>query len=332
MRKQAVVHAATLLLGCAFLGPFITPAAAQSPGAWAPTKPMRLITPFAAAGSVDLVARTVASHFAAELGQPVVVDNRPGANGVVAIPQAARADPDGHTLAFVTTSIVAVNPALYKNLPYDTLRDFAPIGTVCEVQMVLVANAGFAPNTLPELVALAKSKPDAISYASSGVGVFGHLVAEMLKSRAGIRMVHIPYKGEAPGLQELMAGRVQVAFFTYGTSRAMIEAGTLKALAVPSAQRMAELPNVATISEQGVPDFEPSLWYGIAAPKATPPEAIARMSRALQSLLAKPETRQLFQRQALTPLPATPEQTASRIAADIRRYGEIVRAANITVD
>ena len=320
------------LLSCILVAAAFPTASAQQSASWSPSKPMRLITPFAAAGSVDLVARTAASHLASDLGVPVVVENKPGANGVIAVPQAARAEPDGHTLLFVTTSIVAVNPALYKNLPYDVLRDFAPVGTICETQMVLVANAAFPAKSVQELIAYAKAKPDAISYASSGVGVFGHLVAEMLKSRAGIKMVHVPYKGEAPGLQELIAGRVQVAVFTFGTSRAMIEAGSLRVLGVPGARRMPELPNIGTISEQGLPDFEPSLWYGLVAPKATAPEAISRINRSLQMLLAKPEVRQLFLRQALTAIASSPEDMGSRIAADIRRYGEVVRSAGITVD
>lgn len=303
----------------------------QSQG-WSPSKPMRMITPFAAAGSVDLVARMVSAHLATELGTAVVVENRPGANGVIAVPQAARAEPDGHTLLFVTTSVVAVNPALYKNLPYDIARDFTPVGTVCETPMVLIVNPAFPAKNLQDVIAYAKAKPDAISYASSGVGVFSHLVAEMLKSRAGIKMVHIPYKGEAPALQEMIAGRVPLAIFTFSTARPMIEAGQLRALGVPSAKRLEAMPDVPTFSEQGLPDFDPALWYGVVAPKGTPPEAVTRINRSIQSLLAKPETRQTFARQALIALPSTPEEMAKRMSTDLVRYGEIVRAAAITVD
>ena len=323
--KQELVLA---LLSCLFC----SSAWSQQPSIWAPSKPMRIIAPFAAGASVDLVARAVASHLTADLGKPVIVENKPGANGVIAVPQAARAEPDGHTLLFVTTSIVAVNPALYKNLPYDVLRDFAPIGTICKTEMVFVANPAFPPKNVQELIALARAKPDEISYASSGVGVFSHLVAEMLKHRAAIKMVHVPYKGEAQGLQELVAGRVQVAVFTFGSSRPMIEAGLLKPLGVPSAHRLPELPNVGTVSEQGLADFEPSLWYGLVAPKGTPQSAILGINRSLQGLLAKPETKQLFTRQGLTAITSSPEEMSVRIVTDIRKYGEIVRIAGITVD
>ena len=323
--KRALV---LVLLSCLFC----STALSQQSSNWAPSKPMRLITPFAAGATADLVARTVAAHLATDLGKPVIVENKPGANGVIAVPQAARAEPDGHTLLLVSTSIVAVNPALYKNLPYDVLRDFSPIGTICETPMVLVANPAFPPNNVQELIAFAKAKPDEISYASSGVGVFSHLVAEMLKSRAGIKMVHVPYKGEAQGLQELIAGRVQVAVFTFGSDRPMIEAGSLKALGVLAAHRLQELPNVGTISEQGLPNFDPSLWYGLVAPKGTPHDAILRINRSLQVLLAKPDTKQLFTRQGLTAIASSPEELSSRIVTDIRKYGEIVRIARITVD
>lgn len=304
---------------------------AQSSSGWAPSKPIRLITPFAPAGSADLVSRTVASHLSSDLGMSVVVENKPGANGVIAVPLAARAEP-GHTLLLVTTSISAVNPALYKDLPYDILRDFSPVGTICETLMVLVANPSFPPNNVQELIAFAKAKPDEISYASSGVGVFGHLVTEMLKSRAGIKMVHVPYKGEAPGLQEVVAGRVQLATFTFGTSRSLIEAGRLKVLGIPTEQRLPELPNVGTISEQGLPDFAPSLWYGLVAPKGTPPEAIARINSSINALLATAETKKLFVRQGLNALPSSPDQMASRIQADIKKFADIVKTAGIRIE
>lgn len=320
----------------AVLGLLVWPALAQAQSKpasdWMPTETIRLITPFAPGGSVDLMARTIGSKLSASLGKPVIIENKPGANGAIALPEAARAKPDGHTIAFVTTTIAAVNPALYKNLPYDVLRDFEPIGTINEVTTVLTAPPSFPANNVQELIKLAKSKPGDIFYASSGTGVFSHLIMEMLKSNAKIDIVHVPYKGEALAVQDLVAGRAQVGNFTLTSSLPLIEAGKLKALGVPSDQRVGVLPGVPTFREQGLSDFGASLWYGLLAPKGTPPEVVAKLNKALNAALTDPDVVKLFATHGLTALPSTPAEHAARIRADLPKYKEIIDTAGIRIE
>ena len=321
-----------LLFFTAALGPAIGDARAQPASTWRPDRPVRVIVPTAAGGSLDFVGRAFAQGLSADMGQSFVVVNRPGANGSIAISEALRADADGHTLILVTTTMVAVNPAIYRDLKYDALKDFAPVGTLAVVPAVLVAALNFPANDARELVALAKSKPNELNYASTGAGAFSNLTFEMLKERAGINIVHVPYKGESDSLVEIMAGRASVAILTLASALPFINDKRIKALGVLSPQRLSVLPQVPTMEEQGFNGFNPQLWYGVVAAKGTAPNVISAYQVAVDRMLAKPELQANFAKQSLVPLVSNPAEFTSRMTADIALYGAVVKSAGIRVE
>src|SRR5438132_10425536 len=257
-----------------------------------PVKPIRLIGPFAAGGGNDAVARTIAQSLSAGLGQQVVVDNRAGAGGVVGAELAAKSPPDGYTLFLGGVGSHAINPSVHRNLPYDPVRDFAPISLIASAALILVVHPSLPAKSVEEFIVLAKAKPEAINYASNGNGSSSHLAAAMFESMTATRMTHVPYKGLAPALVDLLAGQVQAMFSSVVAIVPNIKAGRLRALAVTGKRRAALLPEVPTLDESGVPGYEAGSWYGILAPAGTPQAVVAKLHEAIVRALAQPEVRE----------------------------------------
>jgi tripartite-type tricarboxylate transporter receptor subunit TctC len=322
-------YAIVVLLSCLLLNETVQ---AQQLQDWAPSRLVKLVVPATPGGSLDLVGRVVAHQLSQDLSQQVIVENRPGANGLVAIPEALRAPPDGHTIIMVTTTMVAVNPAVFQHIRYDAIKDFAPIGTLVVAPAVLIVTPSFPANNLKDFIAIAKAKPGSLNYASSSNGAFSHLTFEMLKERAGINLGHVPFKGEAAALFEIVSGRVPAAILTLSSALPFINDGRLKALGVLSPQRLTELPQIPTMEEQGLSGFSPQLWYGLVVAKATPEPVVAALSRAVNRVISKPETKASFAKQSLALLRSTPDEFMSRIRADILLYGNIVKSAGIRVE
>ena len=270
---------------CAALAAFATLAHAQTPY---PTKPIRIVVPFPAGGTTDILARAVAQRLTETLGQPVVVDNRPGAGGNIGAELVAKAAPDGYTLLMGTVGTHAINASLYAKMPYDHVRDFAPVILVAGVPNVLVINPALPVNSVQELIAYGKANPGKLNFASSGNGTSIHLSAELFKTMTGVQMAHVPYKGSAPALVDLMGGQVQLMFDNLPSALPQIKAGKLKALAVTSAQRSSALPDVPTVIESGLPGFEASSWFGLLAPAGTPKDIIAKLNGEVAKWLATP--------------------------------------------
>src|SRR5438045_3343206 len=256
-----------------------------------PTKPIRLVVPFPPGGATDILAREVAKHLTDAWGQSVVVDNRPGAGGNIGSELVAKAAPDGYTLEMGTVGTHAINASLYSKMPYDHVKDFAPVILVAGVPNVLVVNPEVPVKSVPELVAYAKANPGKLNFASSGSGTSIHLSGELFKTMTGVQMTHVPYKGSAPALTDLIGGQVQLMFDNLPSSPTFIKAGKLRALAVPSPTRAPALPDVPTVADT-VPGFEASSWFGVLAPAGTPPEIIARINGEVTKWLATPEAKE----------------------------------------
>jgi tripartite-type tricarboxylate transporter receptor subunit TctC len=297
-----------------------------------PTKPVRLIIGFPPGGSTDIVGRITALKLSERLGQQVIVDNRGGAGGTIGADIAAKAAPDGYTLTVGTTSTHAVAAGAYSKLPYDPVRHFAPISLVAITPYLLVVNPQVPANTLAELVALAKSQPGKLNYASAGNGSTTHLAMEMLKDAARINLVHIPYKGNAPADVAILANEVQSVFGSMPALLQNVKANKLRALAVGTSRRSPALPDVATVAELGYPGFEAALWLGILAPSGTPQPVIERLNRELTAIVATPDFRTLMDKNGAEPISNTPDQFAAMIRAEVDRYTKVVKAVGIKLD
>jgi tripartite-type tricarboxylate transporter receptor subunit TctC len=309
--------------------------AVLAPGAQAqsyPDKPIRLVCPFPPGGAVDIASRAVAHELTQILGQPVTVDNRPGAGGNIGADIAAKSAPDGYTLLMTTSGIMAINPALYSKLPFDTIKDFAPVSMVVLLNNVLVVNPSLPVKSVKDLIALAKAQPGKLTYASSGNGTSIHLSGELFKSMTGVDMLHIPYKGSAPAITDLLGGQVDMMFDNIPSSLPQIKAGKLRALAVTGAKRSRLLPDLPTIAEAGVPGYDSYVWFGIVAPAGTPPAVIARLNAALAKAAATPAFRDRLTEQGYEVLSSTPAQMASNIRSEIAKWGKIVKASGARVD
>jgi tripartite-type tricarboxylate transporter receptor subunit TctC len=297
-----------------------------------PRRAIRLIVPFAPGGGNDTVARAIALSASALLGQPVVVDNRAGAGGILGAELAAKSPADGYTLFLGGVGSHAVNPNLHAKLPYDPVKDFAPITLIASAPSVLVVHPSVPARTLAEFTALAKASPGRINYASNGNGSSAQLAAVLYESMAGVQMVHVPYKGLAPALVNLLAGEVQAMFSSVVAIVPNIKAGRLRALAVTGKRRVALLPEVPTLDESGVPGYEAGSWYGILAPAGTPPAIVAKLHGAIVDALAQPEVRERLVGEGAEVIGSTPEGFAAHIAAELARLGKLVRAAGIRMD
>jgi len=297
-----------------------------------PAKPIRILIAQAPGSATDTISRVVGNRLSEALGQPIVVEARPGAGGAVGTEAAARSAPDGYTLFMANNSTHGSNPALYPKLPYDAVNDFAPISMVASVPYVLVTEPSLPVNSVQELIALAKSRPGKINYASAGNGSTHQFCGELLKSSAGIDLVHIPYKGSPPGVTAVMAGEVSVMFANLTDIGAQIRGGRLKPLAVTTLKRAELLPNVPTMVEAGVPDFEITSWFGLMAPAGTPAPIIARLNAETVKVLAREDVRSTLGAQGLNVASSSPEQFTAHIKSEIARFTRIARAAGIKVE
>ncbi len=307
-----------------------TEATAQDTSAY-PSKPIRIIVGFTPGGATDLVARLIAQKLQEAFGQSVLVENRPGAGSNLAAEQVARANPDGYTLLLATIAN-ATNMSMYQNLNYDSLRDFTPIIQLMAAPSVLVVGTGVPASDLKELIALVKAKPGQLTFASSGSGGSPHLAGEMLKLRAGLDLIHVPYKGAAPAMADVIGGVVTMGFKTALSAIPQMQAGKVKPIAVASNKRLAQIPNVPTMAEAGFPDFEVSSWNGLFAPIKTPPELIAKLNRECQKILALPDIKEKFSLQAADPIGGSPEQFRDYVRVEIERWAKVVKASGAKVE
>jgi tripartite-type tricarboxylate transporter receptor subunit TctC len=297
-----------------------------------PAKPVRVIVPFAAGGTADLAARIVADQLAQGLGQPLVVENKPGAGGTVGTAGAAREPADGYTLALGSVSTHATSVSLYRDLRYDPRRDFVPIGMIAEVPNVLVVSAKLGVGTVDELVALAKAKPNVLNFGSIGNGTSQHLGGELFKLVTSTRITHVPYKQNAQLVGDLIGGEIQMIIDNLPNVQSHIQAGTLKALAVTTQARVSSLPGVPTMVELGYPDFAISSWVALYAPAGTPPDVVARLSRELQVALAMPKVSGRLAAAGLQPRPLDGDQLRAFMDAEIARWGRVVAASGARID
>jgi tripartite-type tricarboxylate transporter receptor subunit TctC len=310
-------------------------ASALAPAARAqdyPNRPIHLVVPFAAGGGADAVARIVAQRVSETIGQQVVVENRGGAAAIIGTEAVSKADPDGYTLVLGQSGPISINPALYKELRYDPVKSFAPITLTTSYPYILVVNAKLPAKTVQEFVALAKQKPDGLSFGTAGKGGANHLVTEMFSQKAGIKMVHVPYRGTAPAVTDLIAGNVQLVFSDVVSAMTNIQAGNLRALAVTSAERAAILPDVPTLAESGFPGFDAIGWHGILAPAGTPPAIIKRLHDEIVKGLKNPATAELMKKQGLKAVGNTPEEFAAFIKRDIALWGDVARRAGVAAN
>ncbi len=311
-------------------------AAAQSAGAVGgqnyPSRAVKLVVPYTPGGFTDTMARTLGDKLSQALGQPVMIENKPGANSIIGADFVAKSAPDGYTLAMVIAAH-AVNASLYAGkLPFDTLKDFSPVSLVGVTPLILVANNAFPPKTSSELVAYAKANPGKINFGSSGVGASAHLGMEYFMSLTGIKMVHIPYKGTAPALTDLMGGQIQLMFDTPASMMPHVKGGKIRAIAMASEKRTALAPDVQTVMEGGVPNYSYSTWAMLLAPANTPKEVVNRLSAEIAKMLRSPEMREKFSNLGVDPVGSTPDEATEFLRSEIAKSGKIVREANVKAD
>jgi tripartite-type tricarboxylate transporter receptor subunit TctC len=296
--------------------------------AW-PAKPIRMLVPFPPGGGVDYAARIVGKHLSDRLGQPVLIENRAGANGIIALEALKSAPADGYTLGTVSNGPLVINPSIYLKLPYDPVRDFAAIGRLVNFPLLLVAHPSVPAKSVPELIALAKARPGALTYSSPGVGNGSHLAGELFASMANINLVHVPYKGTAPAATALLAGDVSLAFSSIPTVLPHVRAGKLRALAVGDAARVPSLPEYPTIAESGLAGYEAFSWAGVIAPAGTPHELVKRVNAELRQILTQKAIVEQLAAEGTIPVPDTPEAFSAYIGSELVKWAAIVRMANI---
>jgi len=311
--------------------PLMLAGAAQAQARWAPDKPLRLVVPFPPGGSTDVTARQVASALGERLGQQVVVDNRAGAGGNIAAELVARAEPDGYTLIMATSSTHASNAALYRRLPFNPVRDFTPISQIAFIPNLLVVHPDVPVNSVAELVAYAKAKPGQLNYGSGGSGTSLHLAAALFAQKAGIDMVHVPYRGGAPVAADLVSGKIQLSFSPLVEVLQQVRAGKLRALGVTTAKRSALMPDVPAIGEV-LPGYEVALWNGIMGPAGLPAPAVARLASEIAAIVGSPDMRSRLGEQGSDPVGSTPQEFIAFIAAEQPKWAEMVRISGATVD
>ena len=297
-----------------------------------PDKPITLVIPYPPGGAVDVTGRIIALGLESQLGQPVIVDNKPGAGTVLAAGALARAPADGYTLLLSGNTTFTVNPALRANLPYNPLTSFESIGNIGYSTLVLLANKDYKPNSLAEVISDAKAKPGKLSYASFGSGTTAHLAGEMLKQQAGIDMVHVPYKGSAPAMTDLLGGRVEMSIDTTVAAAPQVAAGKLKAIAVTTVKRSATMPGVPTFAEAGIPGFDMSPWIAVVAPKGLPPPVARMLADALSRTLASPEIRAQLEKVGITVDPAPPMVYQQRVERELPQLRALIARTGIKID
>ena len=293
-----------------------------------PERPVRFIVPTTQGGGADTLARNIALRLTDRWGQQIVVDNRPGANGITGVEAAARATPDGYTLLMTFTDHF-VNPSLYTSLPFDMARDFAPVTFIGSLPFVLAVNPSVPANSVQELIALAKAKPGQLNFGSAGTGGSVHLAGELFKMMAGIDITHVPYKGTSAAVPDLISGRINMMFPSAITAKPFADAGRLKLLAVTSPKRSPDVPQLPTIAESGIPGFDVGIWYGVLAPAKTPQDIIKKLNAEIGRIAGADDFRAMMAKQGVTVNPGTPEQFANFYGAEMRKWAKVVKQANI---
>ena len=325
-KRLLVASAVVMLAGVPALLPGLEVVAADYP-----TRPVRLVVPFPPSGAADILARSVAPAFSERMRQQIVVDNRPGANGVIGFELVARSPADGYTLLLGFTTGVAINPILGK-VSYDPERDFAPVTMLARTPMTLIAGPAFAAKSVQDLIAMSKAAPGKVSYASPGTGNPNHLAGELFKMTAGVNLVHVPYKGAGPAMIDVMAGHVPIAFVTLAAALPQVRAGKLKSLAITSDSRWPALPAVPTMAEAGLSGLEVVEWFGLLAPARTGKSVVARLTDEAARILGSPDIQQRLAEQGLEPVTTSGEQFARVIRADILKLSRVIKQAGIRVD
>jgi tripartite-type tricarboxylate transporter receptor subunit TctC len=297
-----------------------------------PAKPIKWIVPFAPGGTTDILARTIGEKLALALGQPVIIENKPGAGGGVGAEFTAKAPPDGYTIMGGTISTHAINASLYKSLPYDPVKDFVPITLIARVPNMLVINPDIPPKSVAELITLLKANPGKYSFASSGNGTSQHLSGELFKSMAGVDMQHIPYKGSPPALQDVVGGQVAMTFDNITTAWPLAKGGKLRALAVTTAKRSAVAPDVPTLSESGLAGYEVGSWQGVFAPAGTPPAIVKRLNNEIVKIINLPEVKEKLIGLGAEPVGNTSEEFAALVKTEVVKWAEVVKTSGAKVD
>lgn len=314
-----------LLIAVGTLGATFASAQAQD----FPSRPITLVIPFAPGGSTSIVGRGIAEKMSEFLGEKIVIDNRPGAGGTVGTRAVAKSAPDGYTLLLGYTGTLAIGPSLYKNVGYDPRKDFAPVGMIGNAPNSLVVNPDFPAKTLAELIAYAKANPGKLNFGSAGAGTASHITGEYFARAAGITLVHIPYKGTGPALTDLLGGHIPMAFAPIPASHSNVAAGKLRALAVTSPGRSGLLPDVPTIAESGIPGFDASLYYGLAAPAGTPRPVVDKLNKVLREALASEEVKRQLGNDGTDITPGSPEDYAALIDRDEKKWAQLVKASGV---
>lgn len=297
-----------------------------------PARPVRMVVPYAAGGTADLLARGIAQRMSAALGKQVIIENRTGAGGSIGADAVAKSKPDGYTVLMGTIATHAINPNLYGNLGYDPLKDFAPVALVATMPNLLVVNPSVPATTVKELIELARQKPGELAFASAGSGTTHHLSGEIFKKMAGIDMVHVPYKGNAPAVTDLVGGQVQLMFDNIPISLQQVRAGKLRALAVTGPKRAAVLPNLPTIAESGLPGFSVTSWFAVFAPAGTPQPVVALLNREINQALADASLQQQLRDQGIDVAGGTPEQLLEHLRAELPKWKKVVAESGARVD
>jgi tripartite-type tricarboxylate transporter receptor subunit TctC len=323
-----MMHSYALLLGAAL--------AAASAGVHGqtsafPAKPIRLVLPYPPGGGSDIIARPLAQRLSETLRQQVIVDNRGGAGGNIGMELAAKSPPDGHTIVLALTAQLAVNPSLYQKLPYDPIKDFEPITLLATGPYILVVHPSLPVKSVKELIALARARPNQVTYASSGSGSGGHLANELLNSMAKVKMLHVPYKGGGPALVSVMSGQTEVLFATWAAGKPHIESGRIRALAVSTAKRLSGV-DLPTVAEAALPGYDAGVWYALLAPAGTPREVVSKLNAEILRALAHPDLKTVLARASIEPVGSTPEELAKFMTSEIAKWAKVVKEANVRVD
>ena len=332
IRQIVILRHTTWAAGAALLVCVAAPLRAQPAAPAYPTKSIRLIVPLAPGGGNDTIARLIGLKIAPTLGQQVVIDNRPGAGGIIGVELVAKASADGYTLLLANAAVMSIVPHAQQKIPYDPLKDFAPVSLIASAPLLVVVHPSLPVRTMKELTALAKAKPAAINYASNGVGTGTHLATELYAMMTGVKMVHVPYKGLSLAMTDLMSGQVPLMFSSAVAMLPHVKTGKLRAIAMTGARRSQALPEVPTVAETGLAGYEASSWYGVSAPAGTPRAIVERLNREIVTVVKSKELQDRFNSEAVLPAGNTPEEFAAHIKSEFERMGRLIREAKIVLN